>query len=132
MGRAFRPGNRPRPVEETGLPLQKLSAGICKVITSVILQEEISEKSAPTKESAVAMVTEQTGRGGKAEPSLWAPYTIFNTKSLVLALQNTTTRTATHVPHYSIYIYVCVYIYICLCVYACVCVYIYLYISIVG
>lgn len=103
-----RPGNRLKPVEETGLILQKLSAGICKVITSAILQEGISEKSAPTKESAVAMVTEQTGRGGKAEPRLWAPYTIFNTKSLVLAFKNTIMRTATHVPHYSMS--VCVYI----------------------
>lgn len=33
------------------------------------------------------MVTQQTGRGGKAEPLLWALYTIFNIKSLVLAFQ---------------------------------------------
>lgn len=78
---------RAEAVEETGLPLQKLPAGICKIITSVILQEGISHKSVLAKESAVAMVTQQTGRGGKAEPLLWALYTIFNIKSLVLAFQ---------------------------------------------
>lgn len=82
------------------------------MITSVILQEGISEKSAPTKESAVAMVTKQTARGDKAEPLLWALYTIFNNKSLVLALQSTT-MTTSH-PHSPLdYLCVC----ICLCVY---------------
>lgn len=37
-------------VEETGLPLQKLPVGICKIITSVILQEGISHKSVLAKE----------------------------------------------------------------------------------
>lgn len=57
------------------------------VITSVILLEGISHKSVLAKESAVTMVTQQTGKGGKAEPLLWALYTIFNIKSLVLAFQ---------------------------------------------
>lgn len=57
------------------------------VITPVILLEGISHKSVLAKESAVTMVTQQTGRRGKAEPLLWALYTIFNIKSLVLAFQ---------------------------------------------
>ena len=34
MGWAVRPGNRLKPVEEIGLPLQKLSAGICNYISN--------------------------------------------------------------------------------------------------
>lgn len=76
------------------------------------------------------MVTEQMERKQSWTAALGTVHN-FNTKSLVLALQNTTTRTATHGLHYSVclYIYVCVCVYVHVCVHVYICLHIYIYIQ---